>query len=55
MPTEWQRKAACELLGVEPIELPGGRLDERLPASERTKPKLTTYRALRPARFDEEV
>ncbi len=24
MPTEWQHKAALELLGVEPIELPGG-------------------------------
>ena len=24
MPTEWRRDAACELLGVEPIELPGG-------------------------------
>ena len=23
MPTEWQRNAACELLGAEPIELPG--------------------------------
>lgn len=24
MPTEWQRNAACELLGIKPIELPGG-------------------------------
>jgi hypothetical protein len=24
MPTEWQHKAARELLGVEPIDLPGG-------------------------------
>jgi pimeloyl-ACP methyl ester carboxylesterase len=24
MPTEWQRKAARDLLGVEPVELPGG-------------------------------
>ena len=24
MPTEWQHKAACELLGAEPIELPSG-------------------------------